>query len=623
MKQHINRALLITIALLVHRGDWHAVRGRDDGQPRIQDHPGLQQARGPELVRAGQQVLDGRFPPSRVHQGRADGDPRQRPDRRCRMPAPSAWPCSSTARNTTGSTSSPAPRTSPIEIPLPGRVKMIDMWVWSGNFNYYLEAFVRDYRGVVYTIPMGDLNFVGWKNLRINIPDNMPQSKKYLPRREGLTLVKFRIWTQAERGRRHPGHRGRSRTSDKVGQVQLQQYQGSHRHLREPLRRRHPHQPGRLQGCPRRRREEIREARHEESHHRPARARGPFRPSLFAQAAARRSHHAPPPRPRPPTRRRRHSRRQQDRHRDRPAEAQGSLRGPVRGRRLLGRLDLLRRGSRHLAASSRAGPRAARPSPWPIPAMSAQDPKIVDKYVLGVKTEFYTRGYNEIFITAKRPIPIEGITKTISVWVAGRNYNHILWVELKDFFGNSFELPMGKLNFQGWKKLSVAIPPQNPDGRTGIVQRNFHYTSHMGLKIVGFRIECDPDEAFGTYYIYLDDLRAVTDLFAEDMPRYGRHARYMVSSPDSRATRGEVRGPGSKPSGRRRRTRCDREPSRRRALSISDEIGLVPLPRAGLPLQGPHRRRDSSRRRSPAPRRSATRATSSSSRARPPTASTS
>jgi hypothetical protein len=140
-----------------------------------------------------------------------------------------------------------------------------------------------------------------------------------------------------------------------------------------------------------------------------------------------------------------------------------------------------------------------------------------DKYVFGAKTEFYQRGYNQIYVSAKRPIPIEGITKTISVWVIGRNYNHTLYVQLKDFFGNSFELPMGKLNFQGWKKLSVAIPPQNPDGRTGIVQRNFHYASHQGLKIVGFRIECDPEEAFGIYYVYFDDLRAVTDLFSEDL----------------------------------------------------------------------------------------------------------
>jgi hypothetical protein len=161
-------------------------------------------------------------------------------------------------------------------------------------------------------------------------------------------------------------------------------------------------------------------------------------------------------------------------------------------------------------------PAGSAAEPLADPRYSGQDPKIVNKYVLGVKTEFYSRGFNEIFITAKRPIPIEGITKTISVWVAGRNYDHVLWVEIKDFFGNNFELPMGRLNFEGWKKLSVAIPPQNPDGRTGIVQRNFHYASHMGIKIVGFKIACDPAEDFGTYYIYLDDLRAVTDLFAED-----------------------------------------------------------------------------------------------------------
>jgi hypothetical protein len=161
-------------------------------------------------------------------------------------------------------------------------------------------------------------------------------------------------------------------------------------------------------------------------------------------------------------------------------------------------------------------PAGSKAEPVADPRYVGTDPKVIDKYVLGVRTEFYTRGYNEIFVTAKRPIAVEGISKTISVWVAGRNYNHILWIELKDFFGNQFELPMGKLNFQGWKKLSVAIPPQNPDGRTGIVQRNFHYASHMGLKIVGLRIACDPEEAFGTYYLYLDDLRVITDLFAED-----------------------------------------------------------------------------------------------------------
>ena len=33
------------------------------------------------------------------------------------------------------------------------------------------------------------------------------------------------------------------------------------------------------------------------------------------------------------------------------------------------------------------------------------------------------------------------------------------------------------------------------------------------MKVVGFRIECNPWEAYGNYYIYFDDLRAVTDLY--------------------------------------------------------------------------------------------------------------
>lgn len=162
------------------------------------------------------------------------------------------------------------------------------------------------------------------------------------------------------------------------------------------------------------------------------------------------------------------------------------------------------------------GPAAKADEPKPEERYTGIDPKIADVYSYGARIDFFRRGFNSFFVLAQKPIPIEGITKTISVWVVGRNYNHNLKVIVSDFFNNQFELTLGKLNFQGWKKMSVAIPPQNPDGVTGIIQRNFHYNSQLGLKIIGFKIECDPMEAYGTYYIYFDDLRAVTDLFAED-----------------------------------------------------------------------------------------------------------
>jgi len=89
---------------------------------------------------------------------------------------------------------------NPAEIPIPGRVRSIDLWVWGSNLNYYIEIFVRDYQGVVHTLNMGNIAHTGWKNMRVNVPGTIPQSKRILPAYAGLTLVKFRIWTQpAER----------------------------------------------------------------------------------------------------------------------------------------------------------------------------------------------------------------------------------------------------------------------------------------------------------------------------------------------------------------------------------------------------------------------------------------
>jgi hypothetical protein len=150
----------------------------------------------------------------------------------------------------------------------------------------------------------------------------------------------------------------------------------------------------------------------------------------------------------------------------------------------------------------------------PIPDEEGMD--IPDNYVLGTRVDFLRRGYNSFTMYPIRPIPIEGITKTISLWVAGRNFNHELKILIQDFFGRDYEIFVGKLNFQGWKKLTVAIPPQAEDGLNGGVQRNYHYNNQMGIKVTGFRVDCDPMESYGSYYIYFDDLRAVTDLFAED-----------------------------------------------------------------------------------------------------------
>ena len=145
----------------------------------------------------------------------------------------------------------------------------------------------------------------------------------------------------------------------------------------------------------------------------------------------------------------------------------------------------------------------------PLPEEEALGIATPDDYVYGVKASFFRRGNYELYIQPIRPLQIPGITKTISMQVVGRNFNHRLNVVVADYFGNVNILDMGKLNFSGWKQMTVAVPPS-------IVQRDYHYNDRMGLQIMGFIIEPDLMETYGTYYVYFDDLRAYTDLFAEE-----------------------------------------------------------------------------------------------------------
>ena len=85
---------------------------------------------------------------------------------------------------------------NPFEIPMPGRIRYIDLWVWGSNLDYDMEAYVRDYQGMVHTIRLGNIAYSGWKNLRANIPNTIRQGKRILPNLAQLRFVKFRIWTQ-------------------------------------------------------------------------------------------------------------------------------------------------------------------------------------------------------------------------------------------------------------------------------------------------------------------------------------------------------------------------------------------------------------------------------------------
>lgn len=145
----------------------------------------------------------------------------------------------------------------------------------------------------------------------------------------------------------------------------------------------------------------------------------------------------------------------------------------------------------------------------PIAGETASQVTENDKFVLGAKVEHLHRAVTSFSVVPTQPLPIPGITKTISIWVVGRNVKHQLYVILDDQFGNRAKVPMGDLAFTGWKKLTAAIPPN-------IKQTDPRYVGKVGVSIRELLVETDPAETYGSYYIYFDDLRAVTDLFTEN-----------------------------------------------------------------------------------------------------------
>lgn len=129
-----------------------------------------------------------------------------------------------------------------------------------------------------------------------------------------------------------------------------------------------------------------------------------------------------------------------------------------------------------------------------------------NKYVLGVKVMFNKRGFNRFVVRPPRPIKIPGITKSLSIWVAGRNFSHTLMFHILDFNHQDKLLKVGQLNFLGWKRLTFVIPPT-------LIQDEYHYSDLEGITFLGIAIETNPAESYGTFYVYFDELMAKTNIF--------------------------------------------------------------------------------------------------------------
>ncbi len=76
---------------------------------------------------------------------------------------------------------------------LSGNTKHLYIYVWGGNYNYKIECHLQDYMGNTHSIPFGDLNFKGWRKMRISIPFHIKQKSKSLPSVRPLKFLRFKI----------------------------------------------------------------------------------------------------------------------------------------------------------------------------------------------------------------------------------------------------------------------------------------------------------------------------------------------------------------------------------------------------------------------------------------------
>jgi hypothetical protein len=125
--------------------------------------------------------------------------------------------------------------------------------------------------------------------------------------------------------------------------------------------------------------------------------------------------------------------------------------------------------------------------------------------VLGIKSYVIDRGYDRVEVLPPNEYIIRGKAKELKVWTLGRKMRHTLYVKFRDYRGKLHKIKIGRLDFWGWKELTVDIPGWIPQSPTyAMLDKNLHFVS--------FFVESDLYEAPGTYYVYLDNFRIVSDM---------------------------------------------------------------------------------------------------------------
>jgi len=193
------------------------------------------------------------------------------------------------------------------------------------------------------------------------------------------------------------------------------------------------------------------------------------------------------------------------------------------------------RASRFATAESETGQGAFAPelrtvAAFPV-AFHGHQPVDIEPQSLGLRGSFSRRGFNWIDIFPLNEegqataLPIPGQAQSISMWVWGSNLRYNLEAHFRDHTGRMHIIQMGDINHQGWRQMRAAVPARIPQERvmTPRVQlmdfngdgNSGEFTSELDLvrlEFVKFRIETQPTERVGNFFVYFENFRVVTDM---------------------------------------------------------------------------------------------------------------
>jgi hypothetical protein len=124
------------------------------------------------------------------------------------------------------------------------------------------------------------------------------------------------------------------------------------------------------------------------------------------------------------------------------------------------------------------------------------------KKYLGVKV--HGKSGNSVKITPPEPLAITEHCQSISAWVYGKNFSGELRITLRDSDNQNKIFSFGKLNFLGWRKLTIPLPKD-------FSQEDKYLAQPKSIYIVSFIYNpgrTTPLNDSDWEYFYIDDITA-------------------------------------------------------------------------------------------------------------------